>query len=61
SMFYPGCSAAGWLVIEVDLAETDSSFTLTQHPTPEPASMILTAAGLPLLLRRKQRQNAAKS
>jgi len=60
STYSPG-GTAGWLVIEVDLTETDSNFTLTQYPTPEPATMILMAAGLPLLLRRRQRQNAAKS
>ena len=54
STFLPGINA-GVLVIEADLSgEGDSSFTLTQHPTPEPATMVLLAAGLPLLLRRRR-------
>ena len=54
STFFPGASAAGMLFIKADLSETDSSFTLTQHPTPEPATMVLLAAGLPLLRRRSR-------
>lgn len=58
STYLPGVDA-GALVIEVDLSEADSSFTLTQYPTPEPATLILLAAGLPLLARRKR--NAKRS
>ena len=53
STYRPGLDA-GLLVIKVDLDEADSSFTLTQNPTPEPATMLLLAAGLPLLLRRRR-------
>ena len=59
STYTPGVDA-GYLAIKVDLSECDSaSFTLTQNPTPEPATMLLLAAGLPLLARRKR--NAARS
>ena len=53
STYAPGVDA-GALFIEVDLSEADSSFTLTQHPTPEPATMLLLAAGLPLLIRQSR-------
>lgn len=56
STYLPGVSQ-GALFIEVDLSQADSSFTLTQYPTPEPATIALLAAGLPLLRRRKR--NAA--
>jgi hypothetical protein len=54
STFFPGVDA-GYLVIQADLTEQDSSFTLSQNPTPEPATMLLLAAGLPILARRRRR------
>jgi len=59
STFSPGLDA-GMLVIEIDLSGGDpATFTLTQQPTPEPATMILLAAGLPALLRRRRKRNTA--
>ncbi|MCP4375538.1 MAG: PEP-CTERM sorting domain-containing protein [bacterium] len=58
--YAPGATT-GYLVIEADLSgSAPASFTLSQNPTPEPATMLLMAAGLPLILRRRQRQRAAK-
>ena len=56
--FFPGSSASGMLFIQVDPNAHDPSFTLSQNPTPEPATMILLAAGLPLILKRRRRQKA---
>jgi len=54
STYLPGVDA-GVLVIEVDLSEPDAAgFTLTQTPTPEPATMVLLAAGLPFLRLRRR-------
>ena len=56
--FFPGVDA-GLLVIDVDLSGQDSSFTLSQHPTPEPATLLLLAAGLPILARHKRKRAKA--
>ena len=61
STFFPGSSASGMLFIEVDTSVSDPSFTLTQNPTPEPATLIFLAAGLLLLLKRKRRHAALKA
>ncbi|MDP6546294.1 MAG: hypothetical protein QGH60_20125 [Phycisphaerae bacterium] len=54
STFSPGLDT-GAMLIQLDLSEPDAAgFTLTQNPTPEPATMLLLAAGLPLLARRKR-------
>ena len=58
SAFYPGLDA-GKLYVKVDLCQDESGFTLTQNPTPEPTTMLLLAAGLPLLLRRRRKLKAA--
>jgi len=58
STFFPGVDA-GMLVIDVDLTAQDSSFTLTQNPTPEPATLLLLAAGLPILARHKRKRARA--
>jgi len=59
STFCPGLDA-GVLVISVDLSgPCPASFTLTQNPTPEPATMLLLAAGLPVMARIKR--NRARS
>ena len=57
--FTPGLDG-GALVIKADFSGEDAaSFTLNQNPTPEPATMILAAAGIPLLLKRRRRRRAA--
>jgi len=56
--FHPGVDT-GYLVIKADLSGSDASFTLRQTPTPEPATMLLLAAGLPMLARRRQRRRHA--
>ena len=56
--FFPGVDA-GLLVIDVDLSGQDSSFPLSQHPTPEPATLLLLAAGLPILARHKRKRAKA--
>ena len=57
--YFPGFDT-GMLVIQVDLSgDYPATFTLTQYPTPEPATMILLAAGLPALLRRRRNRNTA--
>jgi len=58
STFFPGVDA-GMLGIDVDLTAQDSSFTLTQNPTPEPATLLLLAAGLPILARHKRKRARA--
>ena len=51
------------LVIDVDLDSSDASIgvELKQIPAPEPATMILLAAGLPFLLKRKRLRLTASS
>jgi len=58
STFFPGVDA-GMLVIDVDLTAQDSSFTLTQNPTPERATLLVLAAGLPILARHKRKRARA--
>ncbi len=58
STFFRGVDA-GMLGIDVDLTAQDSSFTLTQNPTPEPATLLLLAAGLPILARHKRKRARA--
>jgi hypothetical protein len=47
------------LVIDIHLDSSDSalSFSLKQHVTPEPATLILLAVGLPLLLKRRRNRS----
>ena len=54
-VYLPGM-ASGWLEIDVDLAQDDSDFDLTQYPTPEPGTLVLLALGGAAVLGRRMRR-----